>query len=67
MRHEFGELRDDIDIEAASAIFLSSLIGSIMTFELFGGKQVEALDDDRLLHQICTTFLQGIARRGIAI
>src|SRR5262249_22575325 len=43
-RRELGELRDDVDIEAASAIFLASLIGSVMTFELFGGKEVEALD-----------------------
>jgi AcrR family transcriptional regulator len=63
VRREFGELRDGVDIEAASAIFLSSLIGSVMTFELFGGKQVESLDDDRLLCQMCGTFLDGISRK----
>ncbi len=62
VRGEFGELREGVDVEAASAVFLASLIGSLMTFELFGGKQVETLDDERLLCQMCGTFLQGIAR-----
>jgi AcrR family transcriptional regulator len=62
-RRELGELRDDVDIEAAAAIFLASLIGSVMTFELFGGKQVENLDDERLLGQMCATFLSGIAKK----
>jgi hypothetical protein len=55
-------LRDDVDIEAAAAMFLASLIGSVMTFELFGGKHVETLDDERLLCQMCGTFLQGISK-----
>jgi AcrR family transcriptional regulator len=63
VRRDFGELRDDVDIEAASAIFLASLIGSVMTFELFGGKEVESLDDERLLCQMCATFPQGIAKK----
>ena len=63
VRKQFGELRDNVDIEAASAIFLASLIGSVMTFELFGGRQVESLDDERLLCQMCATFLQGIAKK----
>jgi AcrR family transcriptional regulator len=63
VRHELGELRDGVDIEAASAIFLASLIGSVTTFELFGGKQVESLDDERLLCQMCGAFLHGIAKR----
>lgn len=62
-RAEFGELRADVDIEAAAAIFLASLLGSVMTFELFGGRQVESLDEDRLLEQICDTFLHGIVRK----
>ena len=64
VRHGFGELRDDVDIEAASAIFLASLIGSVMTFELFGGKEVETLDDERLLCQMCGTFLDGISKKA---
>jgi AcrR family transcriptional regulator len=63
-RKEFGDLREDLDIEAASAIFLASLLGSVMTFELFGGKEVESLDEDRLLRQMCTTFLQGIEKES---
>lgn len=66
VRQQFGELHDDVDIEAASATFLASLIGSVMTFDLFGGKQVEALDEDRLLHQICDSFLRGIAKKPYA-
>jgi AcrR family transcriptional regulator len=63
VRSQFGELREGVDIEAASAIFLSSLIGSVMTFELFGGKHVETLDDERLLSQMCGTFLEGISKK----
>lgn len=62
VRQEFGELRDGVDIEAASAIFLASLIGSVMTFELFGGKEVETLDEERLLRQMCSNFLRGISK-----
>jgi AcrR family transcriptional regulator len=63
IRAEFGELNSDLDIEAASATFLASLIGSVMTFELFGGKQVETLDEERLLGQMCSTFLNGIVKQ----
>jgi AcrR family transcriptional regulator len=63
VRKEFGELRDDIDVEAAAAMFLASLIGSLLTFELFGGKYVETLDDERLLGQMCSTFLRGIVKK----
>ena len=31
--------------------------------ELFGGKHVETLDDDRVLRQMCDTFLHGIVNR----
>jgi AcrR family transcriptional regulator len=63
VRKEFGELRDDVDVEAAAAMFLASLIGSLLTFELFGGKHVETLDDERLLGQMCSTFLRGIVKK----
>lgn len=62
-RCQLGELREDVDIEAAAAIFLASLIGSVMTFELFGGRQVESLDQERFLDQTCRNFLTGIARK----
>jgi AcrR family transcriptional regulator len=63
VRKEFGELREDIDVEAAAAMFLASLIGSLLTFELFGGKHVETLDDERLLGEMCSTFLRGIVAK----
>ena len=62
VRKQFGELRDEVDIEAAAAIFLASLTGILLMHELFGGKQVEELDDERVLKQMCDTFLQGIVR-----
>jgi AcrR family transcriptional regulator len=63
-RGESGELRPNLDIEAASAAFLASLLGSVMTFELFGGRQVESLDEDRLLQEVCETFAHGILRKS---
>jgi len=66
IRHARGELWEDLDIEAASAMFLAALIGSVMTFEFFGGRHVETLDEDRLLRQLCLNFLRGVAKRDIA-
>jgi len=63
IRKEFGELRDDVDVEAAAAMFLAALTGILLMHELFGGKQVETLDDDRVLRQMCDTFLHGIVKR----
>ncbi len=63
VRREFGELRDEVDIEAAAAIFLASLTGILLMHDLFGGKQVEVLDDERVLKQMCDTFLHGITRK----
>lgn len=63
VRHEFGELREDVDIEAASAMFLAAMLNTVMTFELLGGRQIESLDDERLLCQMCGTFLNGIRKR----
>lgn len=64
IRKQFGELRDDVDVEAAAAMFLASLTGILLMHELFGGKEVESLDDDRVLRQMCDTFLQGIVKRS---
>jgi AcrR family transcriptional regulator len=63
IRKQFGELREDIDIEAAAATFLASLTGILLMHELFGGKHVESLDDDRVLRQMCDTFLHGTVTR----
>jgi len=57
-----GELRSDIDVEAAAAFFLSSLIFSLLLMELFGGKSVENVDDERLVKSISALFLTGALR-----
>jgi AcrR family transcriptional regulator len=62
-RKRLGELRDEIDAEAAAAIFLAALTSPLLLVELFGGKEVEVLDDDRLLSVISDTFLNGVRRR----
>jgi AcrR family transcriptional regulator len=63
VRKQFGELRADLDVEAAAAMFLASLTGTLITYELFGGKEVETFDDERLLGRMCDTFLHGITTR----
>jgi AcrR family transcriptional regulator len=63
VRKQFGELREDVDVEAAAAMFLAALTGILLMHELFGGKQVEVLDDDRVLRQMCDTFLHGVVRK----
>ena len=62
-RKLLGELHDEVDVEAAAAIFLAALTGPLMFVELFGGKHVETLDDDRLLAIISETFLHGVCRK----
>jgi hypothetical protein len=34
-----------------------------MSHEMFGGKEVEPLDDDRVLNEMCDSFLKGIAKK----
>ena len=63
VRKQFGELRDELDVEAAAAMFLASLTGALLTYELFGGKQVESFDDERMLGRMCDTFLHGIVKK----
>jgi AcrR family transcriptional regulator len=62
-RKRLGELRDGIDVEAAAAIFLAALTCPLLLVELFGGKEVETLEDERLLAAISDMFLEGV-RRG---
>ncbi|MBI2821455.1 MAG: TetR/AcrR family transcriptional regulator [Acidobacteria bacterium] len=59
-RQQRGEVRADVDIEAAAAFFLSALIFSLLLMELFGGKSVESLDDERLVRSMSEVFLTGI-------
>ena len=61
-RKRVGELRDDVDVEMAAAIFLASLTGPLLALELFGGKTVEQIDDDVLVNQISSLFLYGVTR-----
>jgi len=62
-RKRLRELREEIDVEVASAIFLASITGALWINELFGGKEVETLDDDRLIRETSDVFLEGIKRR----
>jgi len=59
-RKALGELRENLDVEAAAAVFLAALTGPILLVELFGGREVESLDDERLLASISDVFLQGV-------
>jgi AcrR family transcriptional regulator len=63
VRKERNELRDAVDVEAASAMFLASLTGMFVMHEIFGGKKVEPLDDERVLSQMCDTFLRGVMKK----
>jgi AcrR family transcriptional regulator len=63
IRKERGELRQDADVEAAAAIFISALSGILFVVELFGGKQVEPLDEERLVRELTTVFLHGVAEQ----
>jgi len=59
-RKNRGELRADLDIDMAAASYLSSLIMSLLLVELFGGKWVEAVDDERLARSMTDLFLRGV-------
>jgi AcrR family transcriptional regulator len=62
-RNDLGELRQGVDVEAAASIFLAALTGPLLLIELFGGQQVEPLDDDRLLSELSDVFLNGVKRK----
>jgi AcrR family transcriptional regulator len=61
VRKRLGELREDLDVEVAAASFLSSLTFILLVAELFGGKNVETLDDERLVRSMSDLFLKGVA------
>ena len=63
IRKQRGELREDVDVEAAAAMFISALSGILLVVELFGGKQVEPLDEERLVRELTAIFLRGILAR----
>ncbi len=57
-----GELREDLDLEVAAAVFLAALTSVFLVLEVVGGKRVEAIDDDRLIRSMSDVFLRGIGR-----
>jgi len=62
IRQQRGELRKDVDVEAAAALFLSALTGVLLVMELFGGSQVEPLDEERLVREMSDVLLRGILK-----
>jgi AcrR family transcriptional regulator len=64
VRSGMGELRQDLDVEASAAFFLSGLTFILLVVELFGGKQIEPLDDERLVRSMSDIFLRGVEKRG---
>ncbi len=63
VRNRLGELREELDVEASAAFFLSGLTFILLVVELFGGKHVEALDEERLVRSMSDIFWKGIERR----
>lgn len=60
VRKKLGELREDCDVEAAAAMFLSTLTFILLVMELYGGREVEPLDDERLVREMADLFLRGV-------
>ncbi len=58
-----AELRDDVDVEASAAVFLGALMGVLLVVEFFGGKQVEPLDDERLVRELSSLFIRGVMKQ----
>ncbi len=58
-RKQRGELREDLNLDAAAAGFLTSLIMSLLLIEVFGGKSVEQFDDEWLAKNMTDLFLRG--------
>ena len=58
-----GEVREDADLEVAAAVFLSSLTGMLLSVELFGGKRVEPIDEERLVRETSNVILRGIIKQ----
>ena len=65
-RKNRGELRADLDIDLAAASYLTSIIMSLVLIELFGGKWVEKVDDERLAKGVADLFLRGVLPPAVA-
>jgi AcrR family transcriptional regulator len=63
VRKQRGELRENVDVQAAAAMFISALSGILLVVELFGGQQVEPLDEERLVRELTDLFLHGVVER----
>lgn len=63
VRKERGEIRSSVDVEAAAAMFISALSGILLVVELFGGKKVEPLDEERLVRELTDLFLNGVVEK----
>jgi len=63
LRKQRGELRPDVDVEAAAAIFISALSGILLVVELFGGQKVEPLDEERVVRELTDVFLNGVLQQ----
>ncbi|MBI2819297.1 MAG: TetR/AcrR family transcriptional regulator C-terminal domain-containing protein [Acidobacteria bacterium] len=63
LRKQRGELRNNLDVEAAAAMFISALSGILLVAELFGGKKVEPLDEDRVVRELTDVFLHGVLQQ----
>ena len=62
VRKERGELRDNVDEEAAAAIYWAALTSVFLVAEVVGGKRVEPLDEGRLVRSLTDVFLNGVCR-----
>ena len=63
VRKQRGELRSEIDVEAAAAMFISALSGILLVVELFGGQKIEPLDEERVVRELTDLFLHGVSER----
>lgn len=63
LRKQRGELRNNLDVEAAAAMFISALSGILLVAELFGGQKVEPLDEDRVVRELTDVFLHGVLQQ----
>ena len=62
LRKQRGELRENVDVEAAAAMYISALSGILLVVELLGGKKVEPLDEERLVRELTDVFLHGVGQ-----
>ena len=62
-RQKRREIGEEVDIEAAAAMFFSAITGILIVVELFGGNQVEVLDEERLVREFSSILLSGIIKR----